>query len=227
MKRLILGKFSAGRGADARMARAVSYASEVLKNHPVQKAVYNEAVAKGPRGDSFGFDFLVEAWLGQADTAFDSERSIRAARSAGIDPDLSCTVFADEKVVKLGSAAVKATFLSKRRPGTTVDEYLKYWRGRHDEIIQAQKDFFAFVRGYAQNHFVPGSYVSLAGKPMPQEDTFDGAPQMWFDSADDIHLAFATEGYQRRIKADELILVKVGFSQSFIAQEHLISLQRR
>ena len=51
-------------------------------------------------------------------------------------------------------------------------------------------------------------------------------PQMWFDSVDDIYSAFKTEGYTRHIRADEQKLVKVGFSQSFIAREHEITMTR-
>lgn len=224
-KRFILGKFAAHHGAADARAAATAYASTLLSDVFVRKAVYSEATASGPRGDSFGFDFLVEAWLDDAAvTTFDPARSASAAIAAGIDPDASRTVLADEKIIKPGTAAVKGTFLSKRRPGSTVDEYLRYWRGTHADIIQSQADFFAFVRAYVQNHFVPGSFVTLAGGALSQEDSFDGSPQMWFDSPDDIYGAFATDGYHKHIKEDEKILVKVGYSQSFISREYPITL---
>ena len=47
---------------------------------------------------------------------------------------------------------------------------------------------------------------------------------MWFATPDDIYAAFKTEGYRRHIKADEKILVKVGYSQSDISRERPISL---
>lgn len=224
-KRFILGAFGAAHEPDQAKELATAYAAALFKDTPVSKAVYSEAIAKGPRGDGFGFDFLVEAWLGDNGVpAFDTARSVKAARASGIDPDKSRTVLADEKVIKTGTAAVKGTFLSKRRPDSTVEEYQKYWRGNHADIIQAQKDFFSFVRAYVQNHFVPGSFVTLAGGALSQEDSFDGSPQMWFDSADDIYRAFATDGYHKYIKEDEKILVKVGYSQSFISREFPITL---
>lgn len=219
-KRFILGKFAGGDVPEDAKVPATAYASALLKGVPVAKAVYSEAIARGPRGDGFGFDFLVEAWVGDDTTPeFDAARSVRAARDAGLDPETSRTVLAVEKVIKPGSAAVKGTFLSKRRPDSTVEEYQKYWRGNHADIIQAQKDFFSFVRAYVQNHFVPGSFVTLGGAALSQEDSFDGSPQMWFDSPDDIYVAFATDGYHKHIKEDEKILVKVGYSQSFISRE--------
>lgn len=224
-KRFILGKFASPQEPARAKAFATSYASALLRGIPVSRAVYSEAIAAGPRGDSFAFDFLVEAWLDDdATPAFDTALSVRAARTAGLDPDRSRTVLAEEKIIKPGTAAVKGTFLSKRRPDSTVEEYQRYWRGTHADIIQAQKDFFSFVRAYVQNHFVPGSFVTLAGGALSQEDSFDGSPQMWFDDPDDIHGAFATEGYHRHIKEDEKILVKVGYSQSFISREYPITL---
>ncbi|MBX3579489.1 MAG: EthD domain-containing protein [Rhizobiaceae bacterium] len=224
-KRFILGRFASSPRPDDAKAAATAYASELLKDVDVSRAVYSEAIAKGPRGDGFGFEFLVEAWLPDSTLpAFDTERSVRAARAAGLDPEASRTVLADEKVIKAGTAAVKGTFLSKRRPDSSVEEYQKYWRGNHADVIQAQKDFFAFVRAYVQNHFVPASFVTLSGCALSQEDSFDGSPQMWFDSPDDIYGAFATDGYHKHIKEDEKVLVKVGYSQSFIAREYPIML---
>ncbi|MGE0502018.1 MAG: EthD domain-containing protein [Rhizobiaceae bacterium] len=224
-KRFILGKFTSPQEPERAKALATSYASALLQGVAVSRSMYSEAIAKGPRGDAFGFDFLVEAWLGDdAVPAFDAAWSERAAEAVGLDPHQSRTALADEKIMKPGAAAVKGTFLSKRRPDSTVEEYQKYWRGTHADIIQAQEDFFSFVRAYVQNHFVPGSFVTLAGGALSQEDSFDGSPQMWFDSADDIYGAFATDGYHKHIKEDEKVLVKVGYSQSFISRESPISL---
>jgi hypothetical protein len=65
------------------------------------------------------------------------------------------------------------------------------------------------------------SFVTLMGLPLPQESTFDGPPQMCFNSVDDIYKGFATDDHQQHIH-DEKILVKVGCSQSFITRERLI-----
>ena len=224
MKRFFLGKFVHPQTPDAARAKAVAFVSACMRGTKASKAVYNETVGHGPRGDGFGFDFSVEVWLDEPPCDLDIPVAVKAAEASGIDPNLTRTVIAKEHIIKTGNAAVKGTFLSKRRPDSTVPEYLRYWRNEHATIIQAQKDFFAFVRRYVQNHFVHGSYWSIAGASIDQEDAFDGAPQMWFDSADDIYAAFQTEGYLRQIKADEKILVKVGYSQSYISREWPISL---
>jgi hypothetical protein len=226
MKRFFFGVFTGDRNSASPQARALKVVSVHLSGAEVRKAVFNEAVAPGPRGDQFGFDFVLEAWLGAPNQVSDSRALLSAAAEAGIDPRLSRTVLAEERIIKAGTAPIKGTFLSKRKPGTSVAEYQSYWRNQHAEIIQAQKDFFSFVRAYVQNHFVEGSYRSLDGEPIEQDDAFDGAPQMWFDSVEDIYSAFKTEGYTRHIRADEHKLVKVGFSQSFIAREHDLAIRQ-
>lgn len=226
MKRFFFGVFTSAKSSASAQERALKVVSVHLSGAEVWRAVFNEAVAPGPRGDQFSFDFVVEAWLSEPNQVSDQRALLNTAAEAGIDPKLSRTVLAEEKIIKPGSAPIKGTFLSKRKPGTSVAEYQSYWRNQHAEIIQAQEDFFSFVRAYVQNHFVDGSYRSLEGEPIEQDDAFDGAPQMWFDSVDDIYSAFKTEGYTRHIRADEHKLVKVGFSQSFIAREHEITVPR-
>lgn len=224
MKRFFLGKFSNAPAKGSAQSRALAVVSACLGDAKILKATYNEAVAKGLRGDDFAWDFSVEVWLGEQDRSFDAKKAVAAALEVGIDPKLSRTFLADEKIIKEGSAPIKGTFLSRRKPGTTVKEYLSYWRGNHADVILAQKDFYSFVRRYVQNHFVEGSYQSLEGELIPQEDAFDGSPQMWFDSVEDIFKAFQTVGYTRFIRDDEQKFLKFGHSQSFIAREHEMSL---
>jgi len=223
-KRMILGKLSEGAEASGLQQRGVALASALLADNDVTRAVYNETLAPGPRGDSFGFDLIIEAWVNAPKSSPDADRVRAVARETGLDLHRSRIVDMEEIVFKPGSAAVKGTFLSKRRPGSSVPEYQAYWCTRHAEIIMAQTDFFAYVRAYVQNHFVSGTFRSLAGQVIDGDDLFDGSPQMWFDSPEDIYRAFKTDGYLRHIKEDEKILVKVGFSQSYVAQEHPIEL---
>lgn len=226
MKRFFLGKFSTSTppAPEAAKERALRVVAAYLGDTPLQKASYNEAIAKGPRGDAFGWDFTVEAWLGEDPAPLDFGKGVAAARDAGIDPQRSRTVLADEKLIMEGAGQVKGTFLSRRHPEWTVPQYLAYWRGNHVAVIQAQKDFYPYVRRYVQNHFVEGSYQSLEGERIAREDAYDGAPQMWFDSPDAMYDAFKTSGYKDFIREDEKIFLKFGFSQSFIAREHEVAL---
>jgi hypothetical protein len=198
--------------------RAAGLLDAALAGTTATRKVLSETVGAGPRGDAIDWDFMVEVWIDGPD-APDWDRIGAACREAGLDAAASRTMLAEELVMKQGAAAVKGTFLSKKRRDATVPEYQSYWRNEHREIIMAQTDFFAHVRAYVQNHFHPGSFLTLEGIAPAREETFDGAPQMWFDSSDDIYAAFQTRGYLDAIKEDEKILTWVGQSQSFISRE--------
>jgi hypothetical protein len=217
LKRFFLCRIAGG-AADMPITERAEALVAAMAGVAMHRKVLSQPIGAGPRGDSFGFDFMVEVWLDAPDTP-DWPKIAEAACAAGLEPGLSRTMLADELVMKPGSAAVKGTFLSKRRRGASVAEYQSYWRNEHRAIIMAQEDFFAHVRAYVQNHFYPRSFRALDGVAPAPEDTFDGAPQMWFDSPDDIYAAFRTRGYLDAIKEDEKILTWVGQSQSFVACE--------
>lgn len=217
-KRFYLCRLATGAAEMAVADRATLLLDAALAGTAATRKVLSETVGAGPRGDSFDWDFMIEAWIEEPD-APNWDRIGAACRDAGLDAAGSRTMLAEELVIKPGSAAVKGTFLSKRRRDASVPEYQSYWRNEHREIIMAQADFFAYVRAYVQNHFQPGSFLSLKGEAQARDDTFDGAPQMWFDSPDDIYAAFKTSGYLNAIKEDEKILTWVGQSQSFISRE--------
>lgn len=217
LKRMILGRFATSLPPAERLAASLRLAAAVLPETTL-RAVYSEAVAVGPRGDAFGFDMLLESWHSEPD-GFDPARAAPLAADLGFDPAATRTVLAEELVFQPDKAAVKGTFLSRRRPDLSVADYQAHWRGEHARVIQAQADFIAQVRGYVQNHFRPGTFLSLEGQPPGEGEGFDGAPQMWFDTVEAVHAAFATEGYRTAIRADEHNFLRVGQSQSFIARE--------
>jgi hypothetical protein len=136
--------------------RAAGLLDAALAGTTATRKVLSETVGAGPRGDAIDWDFMVEVWIDGPD-APDWDRIGAACREAGLDAAASRTMLAEELVMKQGAAAVKGTFLSKKRRDATVPEYQSYWRNEHREIIMAQTDFFAHVRAYVQNHFHPGT----------------------------------------------------------------------
>ena len=215
LKRMFLCRLAEGATGKTAVERAALLVDAAMEGKEVTRKVVSETVGAGPRGDGFNWDFMIEVWINAADVP-DWNRIAGACLEADLNATKSHTMLA---VMKPGTAAIKGTFLSKRRRDASVPEYQSYWRNEHREIIMAQADFFAHVRAYVQNHFHSDSFVSLEGVAPDTEDRFDGAPQMWFDSPDDIYAAFQTQGYLTAIKEDEKTLTWVGQSQSFISRE--------
>jgi uncharacterized protein (TIGR02118 family) len=72
------------------------------------------------------------------------------------------------------------TFLS-RKPGLTHEEFCDYWRTAHGPLVAATSAFGRHVRRYVQSHAIGGAAV-----PELTLSAFDGAGELWFDSADDL-----------------------------------------
>ena len=67
----------------------------------------------------------------------------------------------------------------KRKPGTTHEQFLEYWRGTHGPLVMSLSAA-RYVRRYEQH----ASVWPPAGSKMP-EPMYDGVTIQWFDSAED------------------------------------------
>ena len=69
----------------------------------------------------------------------------------------------------------------KRKPGTTHEQFLEYWRGTHGPLVMSLSAA-SYVRRYEQH----ASVWPPEGSKMP-EPMYDGVTIQWFDSADDFY----------------------------------------
>jgi uncharacterized protein (TIGR02118 family) len=86
---------------------------------------------------------------------------------------------------------VKLIACLKRKPGVSVEQFQRYWRTQHAEIVVRQ----AGLRRYVQNHALPESYASA-------EPAFDGVAEAWFDDVDAMRRLAPTREYQA-VRDDE------------------------
>jgi len=90
---------------------------------------------------------------------------------------------------------IQLVTMLKRKPGTTHEEFLAYWRGHHGPLI-TQLSSAKYVRRYEQHASIwppPGSKIP--------EPMYDGVTIQWFDSADDFY-AHVMEPDQSEMAAD-------------------------
>ncbi len=84
---------------------------------------------------------------------------------------------------------VKRISLVRRREGMTPEEFAAHWMGPHAEIVKQLPGLrglrFGVVRSWT-----------------PADAAWDGVGELWFDSIDDAHAAFATEPYATQLAAD-------------------------
>ncbi len=76
---------------------------------------------------------------------------------------------------------IQLVTMLKRKPGTTHEEFLTYWRDHHGPLI-TRLSSARYVRRYEQHP----SIWPPAGSGM-DEPMYDGVTIQWFDSADDFY----------------------------------------
>lgn len=77
---------------------------------------------------------------------------------------------------------VRLIALLKRKPGTSHEEFLTYWRERHGPLVAGTKSG-QHARRYEQ-------------LPSASGDTgFDGVTMQWFDSVEDFHASLREDDY--------------------------------
>ena len=74
---------------------------------------------------------------------------------------------------------IQLVTMLKRKPGTTHEEFLTYWREHHGPLVKSLP-CSRYVRRYEQHASVWPSAGSKAPEPM-----YDGVTIQWFDSASD------------------------------------------
>jgi uncharacterized protein (TIGR02118 family) len=84
---------------------------------------------------------------------------------------------------------IKRISLVRRREGMTREEFAAHWMGPHAEIVK-------------QLPGLRGLRFGLVRSWTPPEAAWDGVGELWFDSIDDAHAAFATEPYASWLAED-------------------------
>jgi len=80
-----------------------------------------------------------------------------------------------------GRGMIQLVTMLKRKPGTTHEEFLDYWRNTHGPLV-AGLPCARYVRRYEQH----ASIWPPPGSKMP-EPMYDGVTIQWFESADDFY----------------------------------------
>jgi uncharacterized protein (TIGR02118 family) len=91
---------------------------------------------------------------------------------------------------------VKLVFTLRRRDGMTRDEFQRYWRDEHAQLVRRHADTLR-VRRYVQTHAretpLDGVLASSRGS---ESGFYDGVAELWWDSLEDLVAAYSTEAGQ-------------------------------
>ncbi len=93
---------------------------------------------------------------------------------------------------------VKLTFVLRRAPHLSREEFQRYWREQHAPLVEKHRDALG-IRRYVQVHTLdtPVNQALRASRGAPPE--YDGVAELWLDSAE------PRSGEEARLAGAELL----------------------
>jgi uncharacterized protein (TIGR02118 family) len=86
---------------------------------------------------------------------------------------------------------IKLVFTIRRRAGMTREEFQRYWREDHAELVRTHADTL-HIRRYVQTHARDTDFDETLSRSRQSEPRYyDGVAELWWDSIEDM-LAAAT-----------------------------------
>jgi uncharacterized protein (TIGR02118 family) len=118
---------------------------------------------------------------------------------------------------------IKLTYCLRRKPGTTPEEFQRYWREVHAPLV-AERAQVLGIRRYVQSHTVhPEVNAGLRKRNGGSPEAFDGVAELWFD---DLHAMAsddpAVEQASADLLADERRFIDLAASPIWLTEEHPI-----
>jgi hypothetical protein len=198
---------------------------EALEDRHLKKFTVAAACEAPGSGLPATFDANVELW-------FDDEAAAgRALKLLTQDEELaasSARYLASDRTVawmgeyfpklEMGGVKLKLTVTGDVADGISIPDALKYWSEVHPVVARTQREFWAYLRLYAQIHGrrVPG---------LPQYRPM--AADVGFESAEDFVTAYSHEQYLTTVRSDEIKFSKPGDMHAFATMDQRTILERR
>lgn len=119
---------------------------------------------------------------------------------------------------------IKLVFCLVRKDGLSREEFQRYWRQEHAELVKRHAPTLG-IRRYVQAHTAdtPFNRVVIDLRGAPPE--FDGVAELWWDSFDALVEAGATEEGLRaaeELTEDERTFIDHARSPIFYVEEHTV-----
>jgi uncharacterized protein (TIGR02118 family) len=117
---------------------------------------------------------------------------------------------------------IKLVFMVRRREGITREEFQRYWKEEHAELVQRHAGLLR-IRRYVQTHAHDTDLDdALAGSRGSEPRQYDGVAELWWDSIDDlVQTATSQEGQtaQQALLEDERRFIDVANSPIWLGEE--------
>jgi uncharacterized protein (TIGR02118 family) len=117
---------------------------------------------------------------------------------------------------------IKLVFMIRRREGTAREEFQRYWRTEHAELVKRHAELLR-IRRYVQTHARDTDLdEAIAGSRGSEPGRYDGLAELWWDSLDDLLLAATSEegqAAQQALLEDERRFIDVANSPIWLGEE--------
>jgi uncharacterized protein (TIGR02118 family) len=117
---------------------------------------------------------------------------------------------------------IKLVFMVRRREGITREEFQRYWREEHAELVKRHADVLG-IRRYVQTHARDTDLDDALARSRGSEPRrYDGVAELWWDSIDGlVGAAVSKEGQiaQQLLLEDERRFIDVAESPIWLGEE--------
>jgi uncharacterized protein (TIGR02118 family) len=120
---------------------------------------------------------------------------------------------------------IKLVFTVRRRGGMTREEFQRYWRNEHAQLVKRHAEVLR-IRRYVQTHARDTDLdeaLSAARGSEPRH--YDGVAELWWDSLDDLRAASTSpEGLAagQALLEDERLFIELASSPIWLGEENVV-----
>lgn len=120
---------------------------------------------------------------------------------------------------------IKLVFTIRRREGMTREEFQRYWRNEHAELVERHAKVLR-IRRYVQTHTRDtDADGALAGARGSEPGHYDGVAELWWDSVADLLAASGSDEGQIAANAlleDERRFIDLPNSPIWLGEENVV-----
>jgi uncharacterized protein (TIGR02118 family) len=117
---------------------------------------------------------------------------------------------------------IKLVFMIRRREGISREEFQRYWKAEHAELVKRHAEHLR-IRRYVQTHARDTDLdEAIAGSRGSEARQYDGLAELWWDGLDDlVQAAISEQGQaaQQALLEDERRFIDVANSPIWLGEE--------
>jgi uncharacterized protein (TIGR02118 family) len=119
---------------------------------------------------------------------------------------------------------LKMVVINFRKPGMTLEEFTRYWRTTHADLVRKHGRAMGFKK-YVQSHLVPSPDMDAFAKARGWAASPDGLTEVWWESLEAMQAAMGSPAGQAAsaiLQADEPNLINPSQISAFLSSEYVV-----